>query len=67
MGVNGGDDGNLGHGGMVLFGVRWCGVMAWGVVVCEVGVETVVVRNVDDMLVGDANGVMNGEALGIDD
>jgi len=65
--VNDGDDDDLGDGGVVLFGVRWRGIRARGVVVCVVGVETVVVGNVVGVLVGDANSVMYGEALGTDD
>ena len=66
MGVNDGNEGDFGDGGMVLFGVRWCGVMAQGVVVCGVGLETVVVGDVVGVLVGDADGVMDGESFGTD-
>jgi len=57
VGVNDGDDGDLGDGGMVVFGVRWCGVMARGVVV---------VGDVIGVLVGMVDGVMDGEVLGTD-
>ena len=52
---------------MVLFGVRWCGVIAQGVVICGVGVETMVVGKVVGVLVGDVDGVTDGELLGTDD
>jgi len=57
VGVNDGDDGDLGDGGMVVFGVRWCGVMTWGVVV---------VGDVGGVLVGVVDDVMDGELLGTD-
>ena len=66
MGGNHGDEGDFGDGGIDWFCVRWCRVMAQGVVVCGVGLETVVVGDVVGVLVGDADGVMDGESFGID-
>ena len=41
--------------------------MARGVFICGVGVETVLVGNVGYVLVGDADGAMDGESLCTDD
>ena len=57
MGVNDGDDGDVGDGGMVVFGVRWCGGMAR-----DMGV----VGDVVGVLVDVVDGVMDGEVLGTD-
>ena len=57
MGANDGDDGNLGYGGMVVFSIRWCGVVARGVIV---------VGNAVGVLVVVSDGVMYGEVLGTD-
>ena len=57
MGVNDGDDGDLGYGVTIVFGVRWGGVMAR---------DVVVVSDVVGVLVGVVDGVMDGEVLGTD-
>jgi len=66
VGVNDGDDDDLGDSGIVFYG-RWCGISARVVVVCGEAVDTVVVCNVVGVPGDDVNGVMDGEALGTDD